>query len=288
MTLTIDKKRIDFTLETEKYLDEVITNINNWLSENQLLIEKLYVNNEDYSNMDLHIPLEDVNIIDIETLSFTELNINNISWIKYFFERIILAINDWDSKILEQVKVEIPFVLGHLPSILSLDSKTPETIFTDKITEMLNEYNYFNCKEEVVDKKEVNTFLDNIVKLLSERLNEFLNAEEELKSSIVILGTLKGELESVSIYLQSGKQEKAAVIMNKFTNILHKILRILNYNSKNSEFTRGKSLEEFTDGLDDILTDLLDGYESKDTVLIGDILEYELSPRIDSLQEIFN
>lgn len=288
MILTIDKKRIDFTLENEKYLHEVIDNVNNWLSENQLIIEKLYINNEDFSKHDLKVHLDDVNIIDIQTLSFKELNINNLSWIKYFFDRLILAIDKWDIKILDQVKMEIPFVLNHLPSVLSLDNKTPENLYSDNISILLKRYNYFKCKEEIVNKDEINIQLNNIVLLLNERLNEYVNAKEELISSITILESLKHDLQSVSIYLQSGKEDKAALIMNKFTNIFHKILRIINFNLKNSDITNGNNLDVFTDGLDDILSELLDGYQSQDTVLIGDILEYELSPKIEILKEIFS
>lgn len=288
MILTIDKNRIDFTLENEIYLDEVIDNVNKWLSENQLIIEKLYINNEDFSKHDLKIELKDVNIIEIETLSFRDLNVNNLSWITYFFERLIKAIKIWDTKILDQVKMEIPFVLNHLPTVLSLDNKTPENIYVENINKYLNKYNNFQCKEEFINKEEVIDLLNSIVLLLNERLNEYTNTMEELKSSITVLVSMQQELEAVSIYLQSGKENKAAIIMNKFTSIFHKILRVINFNLKNTEIVDDKNLKKFTEGLDDILTELLDGYESQDTVLIGDILEYELSPRIDLLKQIFS
>lgn len=288
MTLTIDKKIIDFTLEGEKYLNEIINNINIWLSKNQLIIEKLYINSEDYSIKDLDIDIEEVDLIEIETLSFTELNINNLSWIKYFFESLLVAINEWKTDDLQKVKKEIDFVMKHLPQILSLDDKTPEYIYTNNLTKMLDKYNYFLCKEDIVDKREISIFINNIILLLTERLHEYINATSEIKASIEVLLGLKDELESVSIYLQSGKSEEAAIIMSKFTNIFHKILRILNFNLKNPEFTHGKNLEDFTEGLDDILIELLEGYESQDTVLIGDILEYELSPKIETLKEIFS
>lgn len=288
MTLTIDKKEIDFTLDNEKYLKEVIQNINNWLNENQLIIEKLYINNQDYSSHDLNIELKDIHIIDIETLSFTELNINNLSWIKYFFERLINAINEWDMEILKQVKNEVPFVINHLPIILSPDNKIPQYLYSEKLTEFLEIYNYFICKEEVVNKKELTDFLETIVVVLTERLHEYTDAKKELISSIDILYNLKDDLESVSIYLQSGKEKEARVIMGKFTEIFNKILRIINFNLKNFELKDGENIQEFTEGLDDILNELLEGYESQDTVLIGDILEYELSPRIETLKNTFS
>lgn len=288
MILTIDKKIIDFTLENETVLKEVIENINLWLSENQLIIEKLYVNNEDYSMHDLDIDLEDISNIDIETLTFTELNINNLSWIKYFFERLIIAIETWNLIELNQVKSEIPFVIKHLPTILSLDNKTPENTYSEKLSSFLEKYNFFDCKDETVNKDEVILFLNNIVLLLTERLHEYINARQELKSSIEILLTLQEELESVSILLQSNKSNEAAIIMNKFTNVFHKILRIIKFNLNNSDVTHGQKLDSFTNGLDDILNELIEGYESQDTVLIGDILEYELSPKIKVLKDIFS
>lgn len=288
MVLTIDKKIIDFTLEDEKVLKEVIENINLWLSENQLIIEKLYVNNEDYSMHDLDIDLKDIANIDIETLTFTELNINNLSWIKYFFERLINAIEAWNIIELQQVKSEISFVIKHLPTILSLDNKTPENTYSEKLTIFLEKYDFFNCKEQTVNKDEIILFLNNIVLLLTERLHEYINARQELKSSIEILLTLQEELESVSILLQSNKSNEAAIIMNKFTNVFHKILRIIKFNLNNPDVTHGQKLDSFTNGLDDILNELLEGYESQDTVLIGDILEYELSPKIEILKDIFS
>lgn len=287
MTLTIDKKNIEFTLENEKKLDEVILNINSWLSENQLIIEKLYINNEDFSMHDLNVELDDISTIDIETLSFTELNINNLSWIKYFFDKLIVAIHAWDTIALAQVKNEIPFVLNHLPNILSLDNKTPESIYSETLTIMLNKYDNFQCKEEDVNKKDVDKFLNTIVQLITERLHEYINPILELKTSIGILLNLKDDLESVSIFLQSGKIKEAAIIMDNFTNIFHKILRIIKFNLNNKEVTNGKNLDDFTEGLDDILSELLDGFESQDTVLIGDILEYELLPKIETLKNIF-
>ncbi|QEN05752.1 hypothetical protein EW093_13910 [Thiospirochaeta perfilievii] len=287
MTLTIDKNNIDFSLENEKYLNEVISNISSWLSKNQLIVEKLYIDNEDYSNRDLNVKIDDIRSIEIETLSFTELNINNISWIKYFFQRLTLALDNWDREILLQVNDEIPFVLNHLPNILSLDNKTPEYGKNEIILELLNRYNYLNCKEESVDKESINDIFEDIILLLNERLREFSNPKEELITSIKVLVSLKPDLESVAIYLQAGNEEKAAKVMNTFTHILHKVLRILNFNINNVKVTNGNDLNEFTDGLDDILNELLDGYESQDTVLIGDILEYEISSRIEKLEDLF-
>ena len=146
MTITIDKIPIDFTLENESKLLTIIDHIKIWLEESQLIIEKLYINNKDFSNSDLNVDLADINRIDIETLSFRDLNINNLTWILYFFERVLSAINHWDIKILNEVKSEASFILSNLPTILSLDHKVPVHIDSENLLELFTSYNYFQCK----------------------------------------------------------------------------------------------------------------------------------------------
>lgn len=288
MTLTINQQQIDFTLENEATLKEVVSNIDSWLSNDQLTIEKLVVNGSDYSDRDLDISLDSINSIEIETLSFHDMNVHNISWIKYFFEQLISAIESWNPEILEQVEKESAFILNNISTILSEDNKTPDTIITQQISELLSLYNNFQCSESIVDKDKTLGLLNRVIILLNERLNEFENVEAELQSGIEVLNSLTEELESVSIYLQSGKSREAATIMGKFTGAFNKVLRIINFNIKNPIFADNSNIQDFVDGLDEILHELLEGFESQDTVLIGDILEFELPPKIESLKQIFS
>ncbi|MBN2618156.1 MAG: hypothetical protein JXR64_07560 [Spirochaetales bacterium] len=287
MVVTIDEKIIDVTLEYEKNLKEIIINIDNWLNQGQFIIEKLYVNNQDYTNKDLDLAIENISRIDIKTISFTDLNINNLSWTKYFFEKLIIAVKNWDINILSQVESESKFVLEHIPTLLSLDNIKPELYYSEKLKDLFNSYSYFNCNEEIVNKDEIITFLNGIDLLLTERLNEYTNTKEELKTSIEVLYMLKDEIENVSIFLQTGKAKDAGIIMSKFTSSFHKVLRILNFNLKNKDIVGEVDVLSLLTGIDDILNDLVDGYENKDTVLIGDILEYELTPKIEILKENF-
>lgn len=286
MTLTIDKTPIDFTLENESSLEDVVKSISKWLSEHHLIIEKLYINEQDYSLRDFDIALNDVKDISVETISFKDLNINNLSWIIFFFNSLIKALNAWDSKVLNQVEKEIPFVLEHIPTLLSLDYTTNEDIYSNQITDILKKYDYFKCSEDSVNKDEVIGLFNSIVILLTERLNEFENTKEELKATILLLNSFREDIESISILLQSGKEDKAALIMSKFTNVFQKLIRIITFNINDKEIIGDNNISDFTNELNEILTELLEGYESQDVVLIGDILEYELSPRIKKLNEI--
>lgn len=286
MTLTVDKTPIDFTLEDGDSLQDVINSISNWLKKDHLIIEKLYINDNDYSQKSFDIDLDSINSIEIETIAFNELNINNISWIIYFFNSLISAIESWNTKVLGQVKKEIPFVLELLPTLLSINNSLKEDIYSNQIEDLLTKYDYFQCDEKSIDKDSVISHFKNIVLLLNERLNEFTNPKEELKTTILLLNSFREDIESISLLLQSGKEDEAAKIMTKFTNVFQKLIRIVTFNINNSEISGDNSINEFTKELNDILSELLEGYESQDVVLIGDILEYELSPRIEELSKM--
>lgn len=45
----------------------------------------------------------------------------------------------------------------------------------------------------------------------------------------------------------------------------------------------GKSSTEFFNGLNETLIQLMDAFSRKDTVLIGDLSEYEVLPRLESM-----
>ena len=44
------------------------------------------------------------------------------------------------------------------------------------------------------------------------------------------------------------------------------------------------SLQDFYQELNGILTELLEAFDAKDSVLIGDLMEYEVAPRLEQLQ----
>ena len=45
-------------------------------------------------------------------------------------------------------------------------------------------------------------------------------------------------------------------------------------------------LERFFSDLNRILTELIEAFEAKDSVLIGDLLEYEVTPRLEGLERL--
>jgi hypothetical protein len=108
-----------------------------------------------------------------------------------------------------------------------------------------------------------------------------------------VIGNITERLENLPLDLQTGKDKQAAETVQFFTGITEKLFRIYSIidtsvfpaaqitvvcASKNNEKPMNIFLEEFNSTLQEMLA----AYEQKDSVLLGDLAEYEMAPRLRS------
>ncbi len=108
--------------------------------------------------------------------------------------------------------------------------------------------------------------------------------EEERKFCL----KLANELKSVSIYLQSGKDNEANKLITSLADLIDNIchtasLSALFPDKFGNLLIDGKTLPDFFLDFSGILSELEKALETKDSVLTGDLAEYEISPRLEML-----
>lgn len=108
--------------------------------------------------------------------------------------------------------------------------------------------------------------------------------EEERKFCL----KLADELKSVSIYLQSGKDNEANKLITSLADLIDNIchtasLSALFPDKFGNLLIDGKTLPDFFLDFSSILSELEKALETKDSVLTGDLAEYEISPRLEML-----
>jgi hypothetical protein len=126
----------------------------------------------------------------------------------------------------------------------------------------------------------------NLEAFFGERLAELQNPAEAMVSAARVFDSIKDDLCEVPVRLQTGKDAEAMRTMVVAVELIHKTVRIL------PEFMRsrdaqtleidGSSLPEFYGKFNDVLRELAGAFENKDGVLIGDLAEYEIKPRLES------
>jgi hypothetical protein len=92
-------------------------------------------------------------------------------------------------------------------------------------------------------------------------------------------------MEDLPLDIQTGKDGRAAETMQLFSRMGEKLFRLLlilktGGLSLDTFTIDGESAEDFMNDFSAALRELAGAYESSDSVLIGDLSEYELAPRL--------
>jgi hypothetical protein len=93
-------------------------------------------------------------------------------------------------------------------------------------------------------------------------------------------GSIRGgmaELKEVSLLLQTGRDRPAMEIVVRFVDNVQSLMDILPFLAPDPE--RARLLAELTP----VLRELVAAFDSRDSVLIGDLLEYEIAPRMERI-----
>jgi hypothetical protein len=117
--------------------------------------------------------------------------------------------------------------------------------------------------------------------LIDERIREITNPSLEIQNLDALVSGLVRRLEDLPLDIQTGKDGRAAETVSLFSNIAEKLFRLL-VQLKTQGKTENLPSRDFLEEFSTALKELLAAYEAKDSVLIGDLAEYELAPRLGS------
>ncbi|MGO9309868.1 MAG: hypothetical protein ACLQDL_12680 [Spirochaetia bacterium] len=113
--------------------------------------------------------------------------------------------------------------------------------------------------------------------LLQARIDGATHPRESLSRCAGMLRGSMTELREVSLLLQTGRDKPAMDIVIRFTDTVQSLMDVLPFLAPDPE--RARLLTELTP----VLRELVAAFGSRDSVLIGDLLEYEVAPRIEKI-----
>ncbi|MBR1535743.1 MAG: hypothetical protein IJ630_02250 [Treponema sp.] len=124
------------------------------------------------------------------------------------------------------------------------------------------------------------------------RLELVIVTQDEIKSAFTAqlseCDSLSNELLELPVKLQSGKDKEATVLISKLADFIEKFCHTATLSALFEEIYSkllidGKSVNDFFQDFSEILNDFEGAIASKDTVLMGDLAEYEISPRLQAI-----
>jgi molybdopterin converting factor small subunit len=268
MEIRINNQKLDVTLDDEKTVGEIMSALEEWLGSSGHRLSGVSIDGRvmDISSLEgaFSTDIDDVKVLDIFTSSITDLAVtclfNLLGDIEEYdsldFEEKQKYINNWKEK------PAAVFASEQLPDIFSLFAGA----FSNNDME-----------------------LQVLRAVTEERLREIEDPSLEFTKLDAVVKDVCTRLVDLPLDVQTGKDFNAAQTIQFFSSLTEKIIRLLTQ----------LDIQGIIDKRDDLLSrlvgeftstvkELLQAYEAHDTVLVGDLAEYETAPRLQELYDNVN
>ena len=267
MEILINGQKADIRPDTEKTVGEILCALDNWLADSGHRLSGLCIDGETTSIADMEScfnrEIDSISLLDIHTSALTTL----------IAESLVYLLQDIASYEAADHAEKSPFAANWIksPGACLLAEQSPEL---------------FHWAVQAFSGEGTGTYplrmhTEELIRELQDPLGEMGKAEP-------LVSEVCSRLEEFPLDIQTGKDVRAAETVNIFSGIVEKIFRVFNV-LKLGGFPVGEimvektPIETYISEFNTALLELIAAYEQKDTVLVGDLAEYEMAPRLRSL-----
>lgn len=297
MDIFINGESLNFTLEDEKQLGEVYDNVHNWLSDQGFLVLKAEEENRDLTGEEGHSwrekPLSEVKSVEFEVKSITDMSFEILQPLHQYLLLLVKGIEQRNFEVLSDLADDFKTIETRLNQLFSSAPEKGKNSDILLFRSCIQESGIF--EGEIKNKDAFDAALNltrGFLSLVEERIREITAPREEFLNTIEELAKSIEPINEIPVLLQTGKDREAMRTVIQFTELSQKLIRLFPVLKVSEGFdmqqklSSGESLEEFYEDLKTILLEVNEAFIAKDSVLIGDLLEYEVSPRLENLVTI--
>lgn len=290
MDIRINDQNLDFTIEKNETLGDVVKDIEAWLDGSDLVLYS--VKHEDQNLLSqpyeqwAKTPHSEVGTLNVMVKHTRELTVLNLQTILEYLDLLKQAAAAGKGELLGELFSGFPALVEsvrkHFPN--------PDATLQALVALFL----HADVEEVLGWPKEKMQQAAKLIDLVSGNVSFRL---QELQDPRAALETLSGDLKicieeisEISILLQTGKDRQAMDTMVRFSELSQSLVRLVasvltNSTDPEKQVTvGGMGLQDFYRDLNRILAELLEAFHANDSVLIGDLMEYEVAPRLEQLR----
>jgi len=266
MEILINGEPADIIIESEKIIGDVLASLEKWLEGTGKRLSGLNIDGTETGAESLQqaigLDLESIKTLDIQISSWDSLAMEALNALRDFCAKFT------GSAFNERGDIFNEWEKSAVKSFLSTD---------------INDMHDMACLSfsgEGVTPAELGV-------LTEERLMEFSDPRTEIGKMEKPIHDIYDRLKELPLDMQTGKDGRAAETIRLFTQTGEKLFRLVWINNfqHRADFyeIKGQPLKTFIHDFTNIVVELTEAYKNKDTVLIGDLAEYELAPRLIDL-----
>jgi len=286
----VNNEPIQFALEGEDNLGQVVNQLQEWLLDNRLTISGLVVDGNDLplyapERWNTH-PLGNVSNVSVTASTYREMKLSTFQTILQYVVLLHNGIEERRYADLKELLAEYRYIRK---SLIDLIGPVRPELGELRLDDLLDRSGLLEGRQVDDEEREgLLVHLKNLQFLVIDRMKEITQPEQEAAFAAVLLQQTIPEISEVSLLLQTGKDREAMAAVVRFTELLGKVIRIVPYVYESNpaireRVTDGKSLADVTGDLNRFLNELVDAFTAQDSVLIGDLLEYEVAPRVQQV-----
>ena len=289
MEILVNREPLDFRLENESSVGEVIDGLADWLSSGSFAITSLDVNATSYAIHDRssweNIAVTEVDELSVEALPLNRVDHTTIVALDEYCSLLKEAIETGATEPLGELVAELPYVRARLVQFF------PSLAGPDGGADVLNDADLEQARlPEEPRRTRLVEEIDALRTILASREREYRDPARELALTLGQLSASRDTLVEVPVQLQTGHQQAAMETVVTVTELLSRLMRLIPLvESAAADDTLGidvPGVRRFAEELAPQLVELSEAFEAQDTVLIGDLLEYEVAPRLEQLKSL--
>jgi len=268
MEIRINDKTLDIKLETENTLGDVLTGLEQWLTTcghriSELVIDGKLVKSsmiEEIFKQDIKL----VQLIEVFTSSIAELAAASIL-------NLLEDIDEYENLDFE-----------NKTKFFDKWKESSAALFLNAELRDLYAFCVITFSGGSMDTNTLKTITEEVQREVNDPVDEIIKIEPILKD-------ICEKLIELPLDIQTGKDAKAAGTIQIFTAVTEKIIRLFRqlciqgFILPDSISSDDVPLNELIIKFSDILKELMEAYEKNDTVLVGDLTEYEASPLLKEI-----
>ncbi|MBN2652259.1 MAG: hypothetical protein JXR63_07745 [Spirochaetales bacterium] len=283
MQIYFNNELVDYSVEEEKNLIDIIKNTISFLDDHNLVTAEIIVNgnsyipqaNEAFDNMSI----EEIEKINFKLISKSDYKLAELSYLKEAVLDILTAIGEEDKKTLinfnynstvDDIELFLNIKCEDLLTLIDETQVFKGNLANEKLPLLINIFNF-------------------IVEIINKRIHEMQNPEDEFNHALSSLSAMIPEIEQISIQMQTGESTKAINTILKFVEDTEKCVRLSSEVKKSNAYqNKSVDLKDFFTNLNVKLLELVEAFKNEDSILIGDIFEYEISPVLEQITKIID
>jgi len=270
MNIYINEKKLDFELENEQNSHDILNQITDWLKESNLTYRSIKINGELLKKDISKISISKIEKMELETIIDIERVLENL--------RSDIQKPDPDAeKLTKYLNLLNEYCLVH-------EKDLAEALDETKLFKAKNSCEYDMDLRDIFIKEI--QFLKNI--LVHKNTDED-NPESVLDRLITTYDDIKPLALQIIEKSRSGLQGETSTAFLKLVEYFQSLAGV--FNSMQSDGNtilqnldiNGETFKDFQSGLNSCFEEIITAFENSDSILFTDIMEYEVSEKLDNL-----